>query len=155
VSFPEILHKLRSRTWNELRLLPEALLLLGVMRLAVLCVSFQRIAAFLGLKQEASPSHILNPEQSGEVEKIGWSLRAMSVRTPWESTCLTQALAGMVMLQRRNIPVLLFLGVARAASGPESMAAHAWLKCGETIVSGEGGYERFTVISTFAGKHRR
>jgi hypothetical protein len=125
------------------------------MRLAVLFISFQRTVVFLGLKQEASTLDILNPEQSADVEKIGWSLRAVSARTPWESACLTQALAGMVMLQRRGIQAFLLLGVSRADSGPDSMAAHAWLKCGEAIVTGAGGHERFIVISTFAGKCSR
>lgn len=153
VSFPEILRKLQRRTWHELRLLPEAFFLLGVTRLAVLLVSFQRITDFLGLKQVHSSPAVSLPEQLREADTVGWSLRAMAARTPWESACLPQALSGMIMLQRRRIPALLFLGVAKGESIAETLAAHAWLKCGETFVTGEGGHERFAVISTFAGKY--
>jgi len=152
VSFPEILHKLCSRNWRELRLLPEALLLLALMRPAVLLIPFQRIAGFLGLKQTLSSPADVSRDQSREADYIGWSLRAMAFRTPWESACLTQALAGIIMLQRRGIPALLFLGVAKDEASPQTMVAHAWLKCGNAIVTGEGGYERFTVLSTFTGK---
>ncbi|MFZ4859324.1 MAG: lasso peptide biosynthesis B2 protein [Desulfuromonadaceae bacterium] len=155
MSFPEILHKLRSRNWRELRLLPEALLLLAFMRLAVLLIPFQRTAGFLGLKPTLTSTANVSREQSCEADYIGWALRAMAFRTPWESACLTQALAGMIMLQRRGIPALLFLGVAKDGASPETMVAHAWLKCGNAIVTGKDGYERFTVLSTFTGKKCR
>lgn len=152
VSLLELAAKIQSRSWRELRLLPEALLLLGLMRLAVLFVPFQRTVRFLGLTPQTLPCSDANPQQAAAAAAIGWSVRAMAARTPWESACLAQALAGMVMLKRRGIPALLFLGVAKETSGPVDMAAHAWLSCAGTVVTGEGGYERFTVIGSFAGK---
>lgn len=152
MSLPDILHKLRKRSWRERRLLPEALLWLGVMRLAVLLVPFQRSVAFLGLTQVGSSFSLPNPEQTSAAAAIGWAVRGMAARTPWESSCLTQALAGMVMLQRRRVPALLFLGVAKDVTASGNLAAHAWLKCGDAVVTGEGGHDRFAVISSFAGK---
>lgn len=125
---------------------------MGIMRLAVLSVPFQRTADFLGLKPVTPSVEILNSGLLHDVAAISWSLRAMAFRTPWESACLTQALAGMVMLQRRNIPAQMYLGVAKGESAAETMAAHAWLKCGHVFVTGEGGHERFAVISSFSGE---
>ncbi len=151
VSLLELAAKVQSRSWRELRLLPEALVLLGIMRLAVLCAPFQRTVRYLGLTPQASPSSDVNPKQIASAVAIGWSVRAMAARTPWDSACLAQALAGMVMLKRRGIPALLFLGVAKEKVGPDDMAAHAWLSCGGEMLTGEGGHERFTVVGIFAG----
>jgi hypothetical protein len=51
------------------------------------------------------------------------------------------------MLQRRGITSTLYLGVDH---GEEKwLDAHAWLRCGEVIVTGGAGAERFRIISTF------
>jgi hypothetical protein len=56
----------------------------------------------------------------------------------------------MVMLGRRGINTTLYLGVARDESGTEAMAAHAWLRCGAAILTGAGGVERYSAISSFS-----
>jgi len=56
----------------------------------------------------------------------------------------------MVMLSRRGISATLYLGVARDENDPGAMAAHAWLRCGEVILTGAGGVERFSAISSFS-----
>lgn len=86
-------------------------------------------------------------------ETISWAIRAAAARTPWESACLTQALTGMVMLSRRRINAILYLGVAKDESGSEALMAHAWLRCGESILTGAGNYDKFTVISTYRRPH--
>ena len=52
------------------------------------------------------------------------------------------------MLRRRQIQSTLYLGLAKDAS--QSLQAHAWLRCGEDIITGKAGHERFSVISSFA-----
>jgi hypothetical protein len=54
------------------------------------------------------------------------------------------------MLRRRNIPALLYLGVARGITNSPEYSAHAWLGCAENILVGAGGHERFHVIATFS-----
>ena len=56
----------------------------------------------------------------------------------------------MVMLSRRGINATLYLGVAKNENGPEAMDAHAWLRCGGVILTGAGGVERFSAISSFS-----
>ncbi len=152
VSLSDLVSKIRRHPWYELCLLPEALILLAVMRLMVLLVPFQRIASLLGLSPAPLLKPLVSPSQQLKVaDSVGWAIRAMASRTPWESACLTQALAGMVMLQRRKIPALLFLGVAKSSAGPEKTAAHAWLTCGDAIITGGGDHEKYVVISSFCG----
>ena len=151
MSLIKVLIKLRARTWMERGLLLEAFVWLGMMRMAVLLVSFQRIANYMRLtRKEATPAFPA-PLQTRVASGIGWAVQAAAARTPWESACLTQALVGMVMLQRRGIPGILYLGVAKNLDTTINMAAHAWLKCGGDIITGGSGHERFSVISTFVG----
>lgn len=146
-----VFQKLRSRSWEERGLLLEALILLGLMRAAILLFPFQRIARWLKLiTGEPPPCQLTNPQQD-LAERVGWAIRAASARTIWQSTCLVQALAGAHMLQRRQLPANLTLGVAQNGEFKEGFAAHAWLRCGNLILTGEGGHEQYRVVSTFWG----
>jgi len=149
VSQIDNLRKFSARTWQERGLFVEAFVLLGVMRAAVLLLPFRRITSLLGLAQGEATSG----SQAGlavDPAAIGWSIQAAAARTHWESACLAQALTGMLMLSRRGINATLYLGVAKDVSDPETMTAHAWLRCGDAILTGAGGVERYSAISSFA-----
>jgi hypothetical protein len=54
------------------------------------------------------------------------------------------------MLLARGIGGTVFIGADTAdEQGEPGFSAHAWLMCGEAFVTGEGGYERFTVVAEF------
>ena len=80
--------------------------------------------------------------------KIGEVVDTVSRSTPWESKCLVQALVVKIMLRRRGIANTLFLGVGKDEEN--SLVAHAWLRCGETIITGGKGRQWFTVVGKFA-----
>ena len=84
---------------------------------------------------------------------IGRLVTAASRITPWQSLCLTQVLVVQRLLARRDIPGQFYLGVRRGGEltdDPTGLSAHAWLQCGEDIVNGRAGHERFTVVSAFS-----
>ena len=56
----------------------------------------------------------------------------MSKYTFWESQCLVKAIAGMKMLERRQIESTLYLGTAKDELG--KLIAHAWLRSGPFIL---------------------
>ena len=144
------LQKFRSRTWAERGLLLETLLLLGLMRAAILLFPFQRIAHWLKLEpDELQTSQVSETWEVSTAETIGWAIRAAAARTPWQSTCLVQALAGVYMLKRRKLPAALILAVTKNGVVQEGFAAHAWLRCGEVVLTGEEGHEHYKVITTF------
>ena len=65
-----------------------------------------------------------------------------------ESECLVKAIAGMKMLEKRNIESTLYLGTAKDENG--ELIAHAWLRSGPFYISGAEVMERFTVVAKFA-----
>ena len=143
------LQKLFSRPASDWLLLVEAGFWLGVMRAAILIFRFQKIAGWLGLSispESPSPSQV----QSQAAGQVGWAIRVMAPRTFWESACLAQSLTCAQMLNRRRIPGLLYLGVALGLTTDRPFAAHAWMRCGENILVGESGHERFQVLATFS-----
>lgn len=53
---------------------------------------------------------------------------------PWNTECYTQALTARIMLRRRQIPMLLFVGFKKQEDGP--LQGHAWTSCGSYILTG-------------------
>lgn len=128
-------------------LLAQATIALAVMRVAIRTLPFRVIARLLRLERIRSPE----PHGRGDARaaEIGWALRAAAAHTPWESTCLVQALAGAAILRRRRIPSTLSLGVAREAADRQ-LIAHAWLRCGDEVLTGDEGRDRFVELTSFA-----
>ena len=69
------------------------------------------------------------------IASVVWAIETAGRRVP-AATCLTQALAGMILLGRHGHPSTLRLGVAR---GPAGFRAHAWLEAnGRALIGGDG-----------------
>jgi hypothetical protein len=148
--------------WSELRrwlrlplnqklLLAEAVVALALARLAILCLPFRRVANWLGAPG-AETSLEAPAEDLATAEEIGWAISATALRTPWQSQCLAQALAGTWLLRRRRLEGTVSFGGTRGAREP--FAAHAWLRFGPLIVTGGPEHEQFHLFTTFARKSR-
>jgi hypothetical protein len=140
------LRKLGARSWNERMLLVQAVIALATMRLAVGTVPFRVIARGIGLVRIRSGAH----DQIGDprAAEVGWALRAAAAHLPWESTCLMQALAGAAMLRLRGIASTLTIGVSREAA-TQGLIAHAWLRCGAEVLTGDDARNRFVELASF------
>lgn len=86
------------------------------------------------------------------LKNISNAIHIMSRYTFWESQCLVKAIAGMKMLERRNIESTLYFGTAKDNQG--QLIAHAWLRSGPYYLTGAEEMERFIVVGKFAKKHR-
>lgn len=62
--------------------------------------------------------------------------------------CYEQAIAAKMILKGRGIATTMYYGVAKDQAG--RLFAHAWLRCGNYIVTGRNGMERFTVVGMFS-----
>jgi hypothetical protein len=145
--------KWRRRPWSDRLLFLEAVFWLGIARLATLLFPFKRIAPLLGEHQSPEGGIKPVPPTHPNVleQQIGWAIQAAAKRTPWQSLCLAQAMAGKKMLQRRRRRSTLFLGVAKDPE-KDGLQAHAWLQCGQGIITGGEESPRFVVISAFTDK---
>ena len=133
---------------SEKRRFLEAAFWLAVFRAAVSCAPFRVIAGSLGRERGETAGTFPDPAARGEVLAVARALKVMGRSLPWESTCLVKAAAGKRMLSGRSIPATLYRGVAR--DDVNEVAAHAWLRSGDVILTGAEERERYTVICTFA-----
>ena len=141
------LRKFLALTGRERLLLLEAGIYLGAARAALLVIPFRRIARHLGRQFPPEHSPVSDAPVPSEARKIAWAVELMSRRTPWESACLAQSMAGKFMLRRRGFPSWLYLGMRRDETG--KLLAHAWLRAGDEILLGGGRLETFTALSSF------
>ncbi len=141
--------KWRRRTGAERASLVEAFLLLGVARFTVLVLPFRWLAVSLGRHMSETGAQA-DFSDLRRARIVGQAVCSAARYTPWESVCLSQAVAAKWMLKRRHVAGTLYLGVAKDETNPERLAAHAWLRCGGTIITGREGYRRFTVVAVFS-----
>lgn len=139
--------KFFALSWRDRCLFIEAFYLTGLVRLAILLLPFRWLSRFLGVHMRESPMNE-DAKKIALAKWIGRMIEAVSRYTPWESKCLVQAIVGKIMLRRRGINNTLYLGVGRGEG--HGLVAHAWLRCGETIITGGQNLERYAVVSKFA-----
>ncbi|MED2615200.1 lasso peptide biosynthesis B2 protein [Bacillus toyonensis] len=124
----------------------EAFIFLGWARV-LKSITFSKVAPSLGdYMNETSVAQIQQHEDT--LKEVYEAISIMSRYTFWESQCLVKAIAGMKMLEKRDIESTLYLGTAKDNSG--ALIAHAWLRSGSFYVTGSEGMEKFTVVGSFA-----
>lgn len=122
-------------------------LLMGIIRLLVLVVPFNRLTSLMGKEMLESPNTM--DENAGEkAKKVGWAIDTMSHHTPWESKCLVTALTAQLILKILHIPSTLYLGVSK--DDTKKMIAHAWLRSGENIITGANDKDQFQCVTYFS-----
>lgn len=98
----------------------------------------------IGRSQIESPKEDMHDTLIKDIEI---SMIRASKYALFTSKCYDQALATTFMLKRHRISSTIYFGLHKE---DEQLLAHAWVRCGDKIVSGKLGYERFTPIAWFA-----
>lgn len=106
-------------------------MLVGAVRLALWVLPFRvlhRAVGKLALRPRATAA------DAPTAGRIAWAVSATARRVP-AASCLTQALAAMILLARHGYPATLRVGVARGEQG--QLRAHAWVDSdGRTLIGG-------------------
>ena len=139
------------RSFKKAVLHTEIVLGLAYARLLIKLVPLRWWKSTLGPIDGRSDAgkHPLTPQQLKHASDIGRIIRRIAGKQKFEAVCLPQAMTGRWVLARRGTPSEIVLGSRRNADG---LALHAWLKVGETVVTGAEEYE--TYRSFVAGKAR-
>ena len=131
-------------------LLVEAGLHLVLARASIRLLPFRRTVMLFGLEENRSAKVDGWPDPA-EVARPAWAVRTVARRIPSGGTCLAEALAGSAMLGRRGVPSTIHLGVAKVPDS-QDLCAHAWLRCGETFLTGSSGANAFTSVAAFTAR---
>lgn len=134
---------MNRKTFFDYSLFLEAWMYLTLAKLLIIFFPFKRIAALIGKQQIESPIEFCTDKKIRDIEVA--VLRGIKY-VFFSSKCYDQALATTFMLKRRKILSTIYFGLHKEA---EQLSAHAWVRCGEKIVSGRLGYEKFTPVAWF------
>lgn len=129
------------------RLALEAVFELAIVRVLRSTISFGRLAKLFGEPQVESP---LEVDVSSQLvaKEIAVAISRAVRYAPFRCNCLTQAICGLRMLKRRSISATLYLGVDRDDNSTQD--AHAWLRSGDCILTGNHQLERYKAVFKFA-----
>ncbi len=137
---------------GERYLFIEAYCKLGIFRIAITCLSFAWLTRSLRPRQEsdAPSTPLLSPQQRDTAHLIQTAIRRAANHTPWESTCLVQALCAQRMLKKHKISGSLHLGVMKEGTDNDTFKAHAWIHCDDLVICGAfeaGEFQEISVLS--------
>ncbi len=143
------LKKFKNLSHSKKQLLLQTCLLLPSLQCSVNLLPFRYLVRFLKLKISILAPEIYPLEHLKEIEEILWAIQCVDKYLPLISgRCLAQALTARYLLRQRNISSVLNLG-AKSNLIDNEMAAHAWLCCGEIIVTGRDNVEGYRKIASF------
>jgi hypothetical protein len=121
----------------ERRLLASAIVAVVKARLAVTFVPIRKILLPLTPRAGAMIGDT-------NAASISWAVETAGRIVPSGKNCLVRAIAGREMLARRGVSSRIRLGIAKNST--ERLDGHAWLECGDLIVTGEGEHRSFTAM---------
>ena len=136
----EPLLKLSALSWNDRRLLYAAVWRVAGVRAALWLLPSPVIVRVVRRIASNAPERHTNGES---MTRLIWAVRTVSRHVP-HATCLTQAIAAILLLHRHGHAARLCLGVAHSATG--GLRAHAWLEASGCIVLGAEGVGRLTPL---------
>jgi hypothetical protein len=134
---------MKRKTFFDYSLFLEAWICLSFAKLLIIFFPFKKIAALIGKPQIESPNEVYTDKKIRDIEVA--VIRGIKF-VFFSSKCYDQALVTTFMLKRRKISSTIYFGLHKEA---EQLSAHSWVRCGEKIVSGSLGHERFTPVAWF------
>ncbi len=132
---------------HEQQLYFEAALLLIIFRVVIQIVPFRHIVDGLGMHMTESPFDG-EPDVYDFLSTLSKCITTWSRLLPCECKCLVQAITAKKMLDLRHIKSTLYLGVKKEEGN--LFCAHAWVRAGNNIITGDNKLEEYTVVSMFS-----
>ena len=121
-------------------LLLRATAWLAIARIMLVIMPFRHLSARLSAKSNSTE---IEPDQD-LLQRISYSVSAAANNVPWRSDCFPQAIAAHLLLQSFGYASTIHFGVDRV--GEVGLKGHAWLTCGDTVVTGGGELDRYTEV---------
>ena len=119
---------------DQRKLLAAAAALVAGFRLAICVLPFRVVRGWVQrLSVERSSTN-------RDAEMIGRAVEAAARRVPF-SNCLSNALAGQILMSRSGVDSEIRIGVARETDG--RVTGHAWVECDGRGVIGASDLDRF------------
>jgi hypothetical protein len=82
------------------------------------------------------------------IHNLKKNIQRLKRKLPWKVKCFEEAIAVKKVLEKYQVKSTIYLGVSKDKNS--KLIAHAWLKIGEKFITGEKGYEKFTVVGFYS-----
>ena len=123
--------------------------LLGISKVLIFTIPFQRLAPRLGQRTGVAPwVPLLSDQQTVRARLIGRVVQMTARYTFWNANCFPQAITARWLLGLYGVPYVFFFGLSRDAG--DGMKAHAWVVAGPVRVTGGYSFHQYTVVGCFA-----
>jgi hypothetical protein len=116
---------------------------LAVARIQLLATPFERLVQRLSTDNVRDAA----PPDAAVLSRVRYAVAAAAGNVPWRSDCFPQAIAGRALLQGYGYPSIIHLGVKKGSD--DGLAGHAWLTCGDRVVTGGGDLQHYTEVHRF------
>jgi hypothetical protein len=127
-------------------------LLCGVAKACIYKVPLAYLSKYFGKFQPSVLSTLATQRQMYFAWKIGQFVQKAAKHTPWDSSCLTQAMVAKFWCNLYKIPYVMHIGFAKSMDNT-SYKGHAWLTVGSIIVTGDNPELDYKVVSTYSSKY--
>jgi thymidylate synthase len=132
---------------TERRLFIEAVCETLLVRIVTTSRNTRKYASWLGQSQAETEPVAFDTRRKEQVLQIKTAITRCR-HLVWARKCLVESIAAKRMLNRRQIPATLYMGVAKNEKG--KLIAHAWIRSGDIWVSGGRNRHKFTVVGIFS-----
>ena len=146
------MHKLKvffELSFKRQLMLIEAYILSGLYRFAIVFLPFKYVKKQLG-EAKTESTYEVDDAVYQEAKQIRIIVLLACKYTPWESKCLVRAMLVQHFLKRKKIPTTIYLGVNKDEL--QNMKAHAWIRCGEMIITGQYEKDHFIQVANFSNE---
>lgn len=125
--------------------------LCGIAKASVKVFHYRQLQCYLGYPYPLKmASTILPADKSHIVSQISRSITLAARFTPWDSSCLTQAIVAKFWCQYYDIPYFLFIGFAKHSNKPLGQDVHAWITSGPIAITGGYSFSTHQVIYSYS-----
>ncbi len=125
-------------------LLLRATAWLAIARIMLTVMPFRQLSARLSAKSN-SPQIEPDPDL---LQRITYAVSAAANNVPWRSDCFPQTIAARMLLKSYGHASTIHFGVERV--GEDALSGHAWLTCGETVITGAAELDRYTKVHSLS-----
>ena len=126
----------RADKWLFIR----AVFWLAIVRIVLLVVPFRRLFE----NQTVESCSVAVDADPEFLRRVTYAVAAAANHVPWRSDCFPQTIAARMLLKRRGYESTIHVGVERI--GEDVLNGHAWLTCGDIVVTGGSELHRYTEL---------
>ena len=127
------------------------IMLCGIAKGCIHLFAYKRLAPYFGKPYRMMAASIIaTPTQIQKARYIGDAIRLAARYTPWDSSCLTQAMVAKFWCQYYEIPYFLYIGFAKKSDKPLGEEAHAWVTSGPVAITGGQAFNTHQVIYSYS-----